>query len=96
MSAPTADARPGRIDPSAHLVHMANQIGEYFGAFPDRAEALEGIAQHIGKFWAPRMRRQLLAHLDGPAGGAGLQPLVREAVVSHRAALTPAGSAGSA
>ena len=34
-------------------VKMANQIADFFGAMPDRAEALEGIAQHIRKFWVP-------------------------------------------
>ncbi len=28
------------------LVRMANQIGTFFEAMPDRTEALEGIAQH--------------------------------------------------
>ena len=30
---------------------MANQIGSFFEARSDRTEALEGIAQHIRKFW---------------------------------------------
>jgi len=59
------------------LVHMANQIGKFFTSQgPDKAEA--GIAQHIARFWDPRMRAAIFAHLD--AGGAGLDPLVREAI----------------
>lgn len=73
------------------LVHLANRIGEFFQAMPEHDEALEGIATHIRKFWEPRMRRGLLAHLDG--GGEGLLPLVREAVEKHRAALTPVAAA---
>jgi len=49
-----------------------------------------GIAEHIRKFWDPRMRKGIFAHLD--QGGAGLDPEVREAIASlqqaqaHRAA----------
>ena len=42
------------------LVHMANRIGEFFQAMPDREEALMGVATHIRKFWDPRMRRELM------------------------------------
>ena len=75
------------------LVKMANQIANFFGAMPNRAEALEGIAQHIRKFWVPRMRQRFLAHVD--SGGAGLHPLVLQSVQAHRAVLelgTPSAS----
>ena len=36
---------------SANLVRMANRIGEFFEAMPERDEALQGIAEHIRKFW---------------------------------------------
>jgi formate dehydrogenase subunit delta len=62
-----------------HLVRMANQIGEFFQAMPDRAEAVEGVASHIAKFWAPRMRAQLAEHL-AVSGGAGLLPIVVESL----------------
>ena len=77
-------------DPVAGLVRGANQIGEYFGAFPDRGEALDGIADHIRKFWEPRMRRQLYAHLDRAAGDDGLLDIVRDAVTQRRQDLEPA------
>ena len=67
------------------LVKMANQIGTFFDSMPDRSEALEGIAQHIRKFWVPRMRQRFLAYVD--AGGAGLHPLVLQSVQAHRAVL---------
>lgn len=66
-----------------HLVHMANRIGEFFQAMPDPAEAMEGIATHVKRFWEPRMRHELAAHLDQHEG-AGLMPLVREALTLHR------------
>ncbi len=69
-----------------HLVHMANRIGEFFQAMPDHAEALNGVATHIKRFWEPRMRRALAAHVD-EHGGDGLTPLVREALTLHRSVL---------
>lgn len=59
------------------LVYMANQIGAFFRSQgPDKA--VPGIAEHLKKFWEPRMRRAIIAHLD--AGGDGLAPEVRAAV----------------
>lgn len=68
------------------LVRMANQIGDFFDAMPDRAQALEGIATHIKKFWDPRMRRELLAHVDQD-GATGLSPVVAQALDRHRGLL---------
>jgi formate dehydrogenase subunit delta len=61
-----------------HLVQMANDIGHFFAAEPRREDAIAGIANHIEKFWDPRMRRQMETHLIN--GGEGLEELVREAV----------------
>lgn len=69
-----------------NLIRMANQIGSFFEAMPDRTEALEGIAQHIKKFWEPRMRRELLSHVDG-GGAAELNRIVAEAIAKHRSVL---------
>lgn len=59
-----------------HLIHDANEIAKYFAAYP-REEAVAGIADHIKKFWDPRMRKQLKTMLaaDEPA----LHALVKEA-----------------
>lgn len=59
------------------LVSMANQIADFFQSYPE-AEAVEGIATHIKKFWDPRMRQGIFAHLA--AGGAGLKPLTLKAL----------------
>jgi formate dehydrogenase subunit delta len=59
------------------LVYMANQIGKFF-ASQDRDTAPAAIAEHLTKFWDPRMRSAIIAHLN--AGGAGLDPPVRTAV----------------
>ncbi len=62
-----------------HLVKMANQIGAFFQAMPDREQAVRDIANHLRRTWDPRMRTQLMAALGG-AEEANLKPLVRDAV----------------
>jgi formate dehydrogenase subunit delta len=57
------------------LVYMANQIGK---ALRLERDAAAGIEDHIRRFWDPRMRREIAAHLA--AGGEGLDPDVRTAV----------------
>jgi len=69
-----------------NLVHMANRIGEFFQAMPDRNDAVDGVAQHLRKFWEPRMRRLLVEHV-ATNGQQGLHPLVAEAAVAHKAAI---------
>jgi formate dehydrogenase subunit delta len=71
-----------------NLVRMANQIGGFFSAYPDRDEALEGIATHIKKFWEPRMRIRLIDALDTQQTQE-LLPLVKEALSTHQASLRP-------
>ena len=76
-----------------HLIEMANQIGMFFDSLPDREEALTGIAEHIRKFWEPRMRRTLLAALDGNAKEAGFSEIVVDALTKYREKLEPAAAA---
>jgi formate dehydrogenase subunit delta len=59
------------------LVYMANQIGKFFTA-QGQEKTVVGVSEHIRKFWDPRMRKQIFAHLD--AGGAGLDSDVRRAL----------------
>jgi formate dehydrogenase subunit delta len=72
-----------------NLIVMANRIGHFFEAQPDREEALAGIADHVKKFWEPRMRVQILAAV-GTEAGAGLSDIVSAALTAHRAMLQPA------
>jgi formate dehydrogenase subunit delta len=74
-----------------NLIDMANRIGDFFDSMPDREEALAGIADHIRRFWEPRMRRALLATLDDAqdAHGIAMSDFVREALVKHRERLMP-------
>lgn len=69
------------------LIRMANQIGSFFEAMPDRPQALQDIALHIQRSWDPRMRAALLAELDSRPGTEGLTPIVSEAVRTHRKSL---------
>lgn len=79
------------------LVHMANRIGSFFEALPDRQEGLDGVAEHLRRYWEPRMRRRLLDWLDSDAvdtaaetgSGEALSSFVREAIEQHRADLNP-------
>ena len=63
---------------SDHLVQMANDIGNFFRAQPQREDAIAGIANHIASFWTRRMREKIMARLE--QGGQGLDELPREAL----------------
>jgi formate dehydrogenase subunit delta len=62
-----------------NLIKMANNIGSFFQAESDRELAVNGIAEHLRKFWDPRMRREIIAYCQ--KDGAQLAELVREAVL---------------
>jgi formate dehydrogenase subunit delta len=64
-----------RID---RLIAMANDIGSFFDADADKAEAAKGVANHLKRFWDPRMRRQIISHYR--EGGRGLKDVARAAV----------------
>ena len=59
------------------LVYMANQIATFFAA-EAKDKAAAATADHLSKFWDPRMRKQIIAHYH--AGGAGLSDLARAGV----------------
>jgi formate dehydrogenase subunit delta len=60
------------------LVTMVNDIATYFASEPDHALAVQGITDHLTKFWDPVMRRELKTHVA--QGETGLLPLAQEAV----------------
>jgi formate dehydrogenase subunit delta len=62
-----------------HLVEMANDIATYFAFESRHDEAVDSVATHLRKYWEPRMRKEIVAYLA--AGGGGLDPLARDAVV---------------
>jgi len=70
----------------AHLIAMANDIGNYFRA-QGRDEAIAGIANHIKRYWTPRMRQKLNAYLA--QGHGELDELPRAAIESLNAQTSP-------
>lgn len=79
MSPEAADSHRAAI--LAKHARMANQIATFFASKP-REEGILGVAEHINKFWEPRMRRHLFEIVD--AGGDGLHELVMAAVPQIR------------
>lgn len=79
-----------------HLIRLANRIGSFFEALPNRDEGIEGIANHIQKFWEPRMRIAMLRFLDtqpsGQSGDAALSDIVLTAITQNKERLTPKAS----
>jgi len=80
------------FDPYAKIIRMANQIGTFFSSKP-HDEGIAGIAEHINKFWEPRMRRHFFEVMD--AGGEGFLPNVREAAAHIRRPAPSVGGAGA-
>lgn len=60
------------------LVAMANEIAAFFASEQDEAMAADQVANHLRRFWEPRMRRAIVAHLQ--SGGTGLTPLAKSGV----------------
>ena len=69
----------------AKLAMMANQIGDFFKAYPEE-QAVAAIADHINQFWTKGMREQFRTGFAKDA--STLSPLVRQA----RAKIRPAPS----
>lgn len=81
MDSPSfVDELPPAFDLPHKLVEMANQIGEFFAAQPEREAAVRAIAEHLEKFWHPTMRERLVQCLQTEEHS--LSPLVREAARS--------------
>ena len=70
------DLRQGLNMQHQDMLRMANQIASFFnGSGPEAA--VKDAAEHINKFWDPRMRAVLIAHLD--KGGEGLDETIVKA-----------------
>jgi formate dehydrogenase subunit delta len=64
------------------LVKMANQIGDFFASYPEET-AIEGVREHLAKFWNRKMRDELFAYLDRGHERA-LSPRVAAAIAKLR------------
>ena len=62
------------------LIYMANQIATFFAVSPED-QAVAATADHLRKFWDPRMRKQILEHLRSTKG-RGLSPIALAAIQS--------------
>lgn len=71
-----AEAPAPASDHLDRLARMANQIGDFFSAYPEE-QAVAAIADHINEFWTRRMREDFRNGFaaDAPA----LSALVRRA-----------------
>lgn len=61
------------------LIEMANDIAAFFAAEPDEEAAIAGVADHLRRFWDPRMRSGIVGHVR-QTGGGELHPVALEAV----------------
>jgi len=73
---------------SEKLIKMANQIGMFFSAMPDREQAINDTAGHLRRSWEPRMRRDFFKHID-THGTNGLSDILQEVVKTKRTELEP-------
>ena len=64
------------------LIKMANQIGDFYSAFPDQHEAKKEIAGHLNKFWNFSMRQSISQYVLKQQG-TGLHLSVIEAIQQH-------------
>jgi formate dehydrogenase subunit delta len=67
------------------LVYMANQIGTFFKS-QSKDHAPAAIAEHIMKFWDPRMRRAIITRIQ--TSEDGLDPFVLQAIKSLKMPLS--------
>ncbi len=80
----------------AKLGKMANEIAAFFDPAPtgragdlsEQAVAMDGFVGHLQRFWDPRMRRELIAWVDG-GGGEELSALVKQAITERRSDIAP-------
>ncbi len=60
------------------LIVMTNDIAAFFRGAADQDQAAENVAAHLGLYWHPSMRAQIIAHRG--TGGTGLSALAARAV----------------
>ena len=79
------------------LIKMTNEIGEFFAGADsnDPQGAARDVANHLTRFWEPRMRAQMLKYYE-ERQGAGLTELGKNAVALLYAASKAPPAAASA
>ena len=61
------------------LIKMTNEIGEFFAGTTDADAAARDVANHLKRYWEPRMRAQMLKYYE-ERQGSGLSELAKNGV----------------
>ena len=77
------------------LIKMTNEIGEFFAGTAEAPEAARAVANHLKRYWEPRMRAQMITYFE-QRDGAGLTEIARSAVALMVADSKAQASAGTA
>ncbi len=76
------------------LIKMTNEISEFFAGTADQPQAAAAVANHLRRYWEPRMRAQMLKYYE-ERNGAGLSELAKSGVAILYAAAHAAPAAGA-
>jgi formate dehydrogenase subunit delta len=61
------------------LIKMSNEITAFFVGEHDEQAATTAVANHLRRYWDPRMRKQIIAYYE-ERQGAGLVDIAKNAV----------------
>ena len=61
------------------LIKMTNEISDFFAGTTDADAAAKDVANHLRRYWEPRMRAQMLKYYE-ERQGAGLNDLAKSGV----------------
>ena len=64
-------------------IRLINKVVVHFG-YLSTDQVIGEVADHVRKFWDPRMRRRLLELVDTDSGTAELEPVALAAVARLR------------
>jgi formate dehydrogenase subunit delta len=76
------------------LIKMTNEISEFFAGTADQPQAAAAVANHLRRYWEPRMRAQMLKYYE-ERNGAGLSELAKSGVAILQEAARAAPAAGA-
>ena len=67
-----------------YIIRMANQIADALSINPDHDQAVTELADHLTRFWEPRMRSALAEAAGDNHLKASISPLVVQALERMR------------
>jgi formate dehydrogenase subunit delta len=76
------------------LIKMSNEITAFFVGEHDEQAATAAVANHLRRYWDPRMRKQIIAYYE-ERQGAGLVDIAKNAVAQLAAQSKAAASSGA-